>query len=810
MSKKILAVALAAAMILGLASVAFAGFSDTAGHTRETAIQRLYGLGLIDGFGDGTFRPEESITRAQIAKMIVYAMGLKDAADMLSGVPVGFSDVAVNHWASGYISIASSQGIVLGYPDGTFKPEQNVTYAEILTMILRAIGYGPVLSNLPWPTGYITKAAELKINKGINFLSNAYASRGDVCGLLANALTVPKLIQTGYGDSQQYVVSGTSGTTAVFLLTDMGATYEDGYLVSAPDLFANKGTSVQLDGKTARNLADGYTVSGLLGHLVRTWVNDEGEVFFVEDITPETAIEEADSVVDSNTVELEDGTQLDVPANMLFRNYVRMNPNLTSSDTVTVILEAGVIKAAIVNTYTWGVVDTVNLNYERINFDGTNGSAALTLKDYDIVWDGAASSLEELEENDVIEYIRSINDKKAVFIVTRNSVVGEFSKLSGSSATVDGTAYTALGSAVGVATEKLGGDVEILLNKDGKIVKMVALTTPAASGTLAVVLDEGTGTDGFDTVQKVKLWLLDDSEVVLDLAGKLTYDGTANTADTAVIGAINPGDVITYKTNSSGKINNITLEVDYDLVTDTLTINKKLSLVNSTKVTADTVVINLVTDTDTGLFDGAEALTTETLLGITIPTGGLNSKVVGTGATADIVVVIDAPAVESDTLYGMVYGSYQAKIGSSVETVLRILVEGTITDYPAGSASFSKKTVVSFKESDGDATSVQNLATYTGDKIAFIDDTTDSVYKYRVTDIDLVNSVVTLEQVNDEGVVKSGTTPTYLWLNADTLYYDASGTPASLAAEDVAKDAIVDVYYNTDTDVVVVLVVTGY
>jgi|GEM_PF-1396197 len=822
MSKKILAVALAAAMILGLASVASAAFIDTDGHAREAAIQRLYGLGLIDGFGDGTFRPEESITRAQIAKMIVYALGLKDAADMLSGVPVGFSDVAANHWASGYINIASSQGIVQGYPDGTFKPEQNVTYAEILTMILRALGYGPVLSHLPWPAGYITKAAELKINKGINFLSNTFATRGDVCGLLANALTVPKLIQVGYGDTAQYVVSGTSGTDAVFLLTDMGATYEDGYLVSAPDLFANNGTTVQLDGQAAKSLADGYTVSGLLGHKVRMWVNDEGKVFFVEDITPENNIQEAD-YVDSNTVELDDGTEVDVPNNGLFRNYARVSgaPNLTSSDKITVILdETGAVKFAVVNTYTWGVVDSVNMSYDRINFSDTNGSSSITLKDYDIIWEGAASSLDELTKKDVVEYIRSTSDKKAVLIVTRNAVVGNFDKLSGSTVTVDGTNYSAITGAVGVDINKLGGDVEILLNKDGKVVKMASVSAPAAVGTLGVVVAEGLGSDGFDTVYKLKIWHLDGTESVLDLTSKITFNGTSSTDASDVVDpledALVPGDVITYKTNSSGKINNIKVEVGFE-PTDTLNIDDDRSVVTvsdtSYKVTADTVVINLIKvkkdggeegGEDGGAFDEAEALTVEQLLELS----SIKGQVVPDGAFAEIVVVVDAPSAVSDTIYGMVYGSYQAKIGSSPQTVLRILVNGTTpVDYPAGSASYPKKAVVAFKVADGEISTIGLLKNE--DDITYIaGDVESDTYDWRVTDIDLVNNVLTLKQIDAEGTVKPSSTK-HLWLSDDTLYFDATASnPQWISGNDVAKDSIVDVYVD-NKGVVVVLVVVG-
>ena len=178
----------------------------------------------------------------------------------------------------------------------------------------------------------------------------------------------------------------------------------------------------------------------------------------------------------------------------LFRNYARVSgaPNLTSSDKITVILdETGAVKFAVVNTYTWGVVDSVNMSYDRINFSDTNGSSSITLKDYDIIWEGAASSLDELTKKDVVEYIRSTSDKKAVLIVTRNPV-RRVHLLAGTTATVDGTAYTAITDAVGVDIGSFGGNVGSRSTIAGKIVKMTALTT-CPSGTTAIVLAEGMG-----------------------------------------------------------------------------------------------------------------------------------------------------------------------------------------------------------------------------------------------------------------------------------------------------------------------------
>ncbi|HQD74889.1 MAG TPA: S-layer homology domain-containing protein, partial [Bacillota bacterium] len=167
--KKLIATALAVVMIFGLVSVGFAAaveFPDIEGYEFEAEVRRLASLGVIAGYPDGTFRPEEPVTRAEFAKMIVVMLGLENAANLMKGQAVSFSDVSATHWASGYINVAEMKGVVNGYPDGTFKPEASITYAEALKMILTAMGYledGFVV--LRWPTTWIIQAAEIGLDE---------------------------------------------------------------------------------------------------------------------------------------------------------------------------------------------------------------------------------------------------------------------------------------------------------------------------------------------------------------------------------------------------------------------------------------------------------------------------------------------------------------------------------------------------------------------------------------------------------------------------------------------------------------------
>ena len=191
MMKRLIATALAAAMIFGLVSVALAAsFEDTEGYEFEASVLKLADLGVIKGYDDGTFKPESLVTRAEFATMIVRMLGLESAADSLKGQPVDFSDVDPSHWAVGYINVAYMMGIVQGYEDGTFRPAGNITYAEAIKMVLAAMGYSA--DGFPvhiWPASWIAKAVELEIDDGLTIVAGLAISRGEVAKLFDNALT---------------------------------------------------------------------------------------------------------------------------------------------------------------------------------------------------------------------------------------------------------------------------------------------------------------------------------------------------------------------------------------------------------------------------------------------------------------------------------------------------------------------------------------------------------------------------------------------------------------------------------------------
>lgn len=108
--------------------------ADTRGHWAESYIAVLSERGTIGGFPDGTFKPDDGITRAQFAAIAVKALGLPDA-----GRPANFKDVSAKYWANKAISTVSDAGLVTGFPDGTFRPEDKITRAQALVILAKAL-----------------------------------------------------------------------------------------------------------------------------------------------------------------------------------------------------------------------------------------------------------------------------------------------------------------------------------------------------------------------------------------------------------------------------------------------------------------------------------------------------------------------------------------------------------------------------------------------------------------------------------------------------------------------------------------------
>jgi len=142
-------------------SAAFTDVKDT--DRNAQAITVLNKLGIINGYDDGTFKPNNNVTRAEFTAMLLRTRGMGSVGSTSLENPP-FPDVTTSDvsWAIGNIRTAREMSIINGYDDGTFKPNNNVLYEEAVKMIVCALGYGEMgAEGAFWYSRYLMTATSL-------------------------------------------------------------------------------------------------------------------------------------------------------------------------------------------------------------------------------------------------------------------------------------------------------------------------------------------------------------------------------------------------------------------------------------------------------------------------------------------------------------------------------------------------------------------------------------------------------------------------------------------------------------------------
>lgn len=250
MKKRILTWLLAISMLGSLLTVpagaaAVTKFSDVSDSYTATAVETLRLMGVLDGYGDGTFRPDTVLNRAQFCKMAVYAMDGSGELGRYSTVTI-FPDVKPSHWASAYINMAARKGIISGFADGKFKPGQTVTAGQAVTILMRGLGYKDEDMGGVWPQSYLAEAQTNGLLKSTG-ITSAYAglTRAQAAKLFLN------LFEAKHGKGEalfSYKVGEEVYLTAVDggkgTMTAGGKTYTMAHPVTSTSLIGSKGKAV--------------------------------------------------------------------------------------------------------------------------------------------------------------------------------------------------------------------------------------------------------------------------------------------------------------------------------------------------------------------------------------------------------------------------------------------------------------------------------------------------------------------------------------------------------------------------------------
>lgn len=147
----------------------------------------LADLSIMQGDPNGNMRYQDSVSRAECAKIVVAASKYRDSVDMNSKRSA-FRDVTYDHWAAPYVTVGIKNGLFKGYFDATFRPDNTVTCEEAITMLLRVLDYTDEDIGDDWPYDQIDMAKKLGILDGVSKSVGQPLTRRDISKMIYNTL----------------------------------------------------------------------------------------------------------------------------------------------------------------------------------------------------------------------------------------------------------------------------------------------------------------------------------------------------------------------------------------------------------------------------------------------------------------------------------------------------------------------------------------------------------------------------------------------------------------------------------------------
>lgn len=486
--KKLLCIVLTLALFAALMPAATAYTDISENDYCYDAAKRLGDLGIVSGYEDGSFHPNDTITRAEYARIIVSAMD-KETDAKSTGLISTFADVPDGLWSAPYINYVSAQNIVAGYSDGSFQPDKTISFAESLTILLRVLGYTEASVGYFWPNNYVDAANSLGISSDMGYGVNQPITRGDA------AIMIDRALFTDLSGEKDKTLLESNGYT---ILEDM-IVLEYGTQSSKNEVrFSDSSTyTSKLNSALSVGQFVDYAVIDKSGYLVT--VKTEGGGVSMADQTAVYVM----SVTDNNISYISNGATGSMRLDNNYTFYV--NGAKTTFSAVKATIKAGTditfyshddINFAIIGDDDDVAPQIAKHNYtdSDISLEGTPiNHSGLT-----VYRSGKAASLSDIQINDVVYY----NTKTNVMDVYTKKVTGIYydaqpSKAYVETVTVGGNSYkigydaaaNALNASAG--SFEIGERVTLLLGKDDKAIFAVELTETTVDD-YCVVLSTGT------------------------------------------------------------------------------------------------------------------------------------------------------------------------------------------------------------------------------------------------------------------------------------------------------------------------------
>lgn len=832
--KKIIATVLSMLMIIGASPMIFAYSDVESGTPVANAVTMLSHFDILDGFTDGTFKPNETITRAQMAKIVCEMLKLTTS----TSIGNLYKDVPADHWAVEYINTISNLDIVCGYGDGNFGPEDELTHEQVIKIIVNILGYAPMAkSKGGYPGGYLAVANSIGLLKNVE--GN---SRGAIAVLIYNALHTPIMEQTSFGTSESYQpLDGTNGTEYKTLLTSRDVYIATG-IVTKLDLTNDKITftpsKVSKDGKFEKDVAETFYInnSDIADYIyqeVEVYVEENDDDYFVIGVSTtkkgETIIiisDDIDTVTNDEITYFIDKDNSSKKETIHFSDKVTVELNKREVDLLTTLydgnndivsdIEITLIEnngdddydAIVMTKYTSVRVELVDTKKDKLML---NDGVTITF-DFDdtdmtyIILDDESNelTLEDFEEDDVIAYMHdgktSVSNAEYIKIIKlSNSVItGTIDSVTTSEKTViiNSVEYKVDDDYIWNKISKPGTEGTFYIGLTGKIVYFDGSTVIGKYGYIL-----NSGTEGMDNDVIIKM-VTEKGVNTYTLKKKVALDFDATEMNNKLV---------EYKINNDGLVSSLK-KVDAKALSANTVYNSKTEMLDKKYIEEDTLVF---------IIDGEDSYTTD--ISYFVDEGTYKGTMFEDNNEVKVVVITDSDiSYSNETGFAIVTGTSMATKNDETvfcvtfvqneETGKQIYFEdldydegrdkfavGTVFVYNADTNGYVKATDKGFKIvsqiKNKDFTSAVTTDNYYGKNVKVV----IGVIENKMRKTSSKGEVIT---VNGEPYVITLTTNKYTFITtnknkievedflADEAYYGNS-TPVLLKLVD---DEVVDIY----------------
>ena len=386
--KKFLSLVLALVMTMSLVTVSAGAkdFTDDSEITYKEAVDVISALGVVDGYSDGDFRPDDVLTRGAAAKIICNLILGPTTASALAASTAPFKDVPVTNTFAGYITYCSQQGIISGYADGTFRPTGTLSGNAFMKMLLGALGYDSSIEGYTganWQVSVIKQASGIGLDDGNDEFVGSQAVTRQEAALYAFNMLQATMVE--YDKKDTIVVGDITINTTSTRKDVENNTNTDGNI----DGERNGDGLMQFGEKYFKDL-EKEDATDIFGHPSSKWVYDGDDVG--------TYANEADATYVVEDDDMDVGQVVTSSSYMNYSNseakdakyFLNGDDNeVKSSEQVAVgdIVEAyendnGDVETVVVSRYTVAKIDKVDTDVSTA--ESRNGaSEVLTLTDLD-------------------------------------------------------------------------------------------------------------------------------------------------------------------------------------------------------------------------------------------------------------------------------------------------------------------------------------------------------------------------------------------------------------------------------------------